>query len=81
MAIPAIGNGRPKLVSSAHELKGAMSHVVEVEWAKFSHFFFFLQIGPLKKKKVPHLTDLNCRLGYVDARFKHENAVIFEIRC
>ena len=42
MAIPAIGNGRPKLdfiTFSAHELKGVVSRVVEVEWAKFTHFF------------------------------------------
>ena len=39
MAIPAIGNGRPKK-PSARELKGAVSRgVVEVEWAKFTRFF------------------------------------------
>ena len=35
MAIPAIGNGRPKQ-PSARELKGVVSRVVEVEWAKFT---------------------------------------------
>ena len=38
MAIPAIGNGRPKQ-PSARELKGVVSLVVEVEWAKFTSFF------------------------------------------
>ena len=59
-------------------LKGAVSRVVKVEWEKFTHFFLrdraFFQ-------KVPHLTDLNHRLVHVDARFKRENAVVFEIRC
>ena len=39
MAIPAIGNGRPKQ-PSARELKEAVFRVVEVEWAKFTRFFF-----------------------------------------
>ena len=55
------------------------SHVVEVEWAKFIRFFFS-EIGPFFKE-VPHLTDLNCRLVYVDTCFKRENAIVFEIRC
>ena len=38
MDIPAIGNGRPKQ-PSARELKGAVSRVVEVEWAKFTIIF------------------------------------------
>ena len=37
--IPAIGNGRPKQ-PSARELKGAVSRVLEVEWAKFTLAFF-----------------------------------------
>ena len=63
---------------SAHELKGAVSRVVEIEWAKFTRFFLS-EIGPFFK--VPHLTGLNRRLVHVDARFKCENAVVFEIRC
>ena len=40
MAIPAIDNGCPILVTaSACELKGAVSRVVEVEWGKFTRFF------------------------------------------
>ena len=41
--------------------------------------FFPSEIGPFCKK-VPHLTDLNRHLVHVDARFKRENAVVFEIR-
>ena len=51
----------------------------EVESAKFTHFFFS-EIGPFLKK-VPHLTDLKRRVVHVDAHFKGENAVVFEIRC
>ena len=51
MAIPAIGKGRPVVLSkfhnaSAFELKGAVSRVVEVEWAKFTCFVFLSKIGP-----------------------------------
>ena len=49
--------------------------VVEVEWAKFTRFFFPSDIGPFFKK-VPHLTDLNRHLVHVDTRFNCENAVI-----
>ena len=42
---------------------------------KVYSFFFSSDIGPFLKK-VPHLTDLNCRLVHVDTRFKCENAVI-----
>ena len=52
---------------------------MEVEWAKFTRFFFS-EIGPFLKK-VPHLTDLKRRVVHVDSRFKGENAVVFEIRC
>ena len=38
--------------------------------------FFFISEGPFIKK-VPLLTDLNCRLVHVDAHFKRENAVVF----
>ena len=34
----AISNGHPKLITSARELKGAVSRVVEVEWANFTHY-------------------------------------------
>ena len=37
----------------------------------------FYEIGPFFKK-VPHLTDLKSRVVHVDARFKGENAVVFE---
>ena len=38
-------------------------------------FFFSLpEDRTVKKKKAPHLTDLNCRLVHVDARFKRENS-------
>ena len=52
MAIPAIGNGRPVSfkTASARELIRAVSHVVEVEWAKFT-LFSFSELGPFKKKK------------------------------
>ena len=43
---------------------------MEVEWAKFTRFFFS-EIGPFKKK-VPHLMDLKRRVVHVDARFKGE---------
>ena len=49
---------------------------MEVEWAKFT-CFFFSEIGPFFKK-VPHLTDLKRHVVHVEARFKGENAVIFE---
>ena len=42
--------------------------------------FFFSEIGPFFKK-VPHLTDLKRHVVHVEARFKGENAVVFEIRC
>ena len=47
MAIPAIGNSScHKLVTaSARELKGVVSRVVEVEWAKFT-LLFSSEIGP-----------------------------------
>ena len=47
MVIPAIGNGRPKF--SACELKGAVSRVVEVEWAKFTRIFS-PRLGRFSKK-------------------------------
>ena len=43
------------ITASAHELKGAVSRVVEVEWAKFT-LFFSSEIGPFFKK-VPHLNE------------------------
>ena len=47
-----------------------------------SLFFFLSEIGPFFVfLKAPHLMDLNSRLVHVDARFKRENAAIFEIRC
>ena len=77
MAIPAIGNGHPKLdfiTASARELKRAVSHVVELEWEKLTRFFFPSEKGP---KEAPHLTDLNHRLVHVDAHFKCESAAVF----
>ena len=43
-------------------------------------YSFFSEIGPFFKK-VPHLKDLKSHVFHVDARFKGENAVVFEIRC
>ena len=44
-------------------------------------FFFLRDRAVFFFKKVPHLTDLKSRVVHVDARFKGENAVVFEIRC
>ena len=76
--IPEIGNGRPKLdfiTALARKLKGVVSRVVEVEWAKFT--LYFLRDRAVLKKIVPHLTDLNSRLVHVNAHFKRENAAVF----
>ena len=65
IAIPAIGNGCPKLVTaSARELKEAVSRVAEVEWAKYTLFFFL-------RDRVIFLN------VHIDSHFKRENAAVF----
>ena len=59
-----------------------MSRVVEVEWKNLLVFFGGGGGGGGGAfKKMPHLTDLKSSLVHVDARFKHENAAVFKIRC
>ena len=76
MAILAIGNSGPNLPLQHVSLKGTVFCVIEVEWAKFTRFFFLRYRAVFQT--VPHLTDLNRRLVHIDTCFKCENAIIFK---
>ena len=52
------------------KLKGAVSHVVEVEWMKYT--LIFLREGPFFFNTSTTFNDLNRHLVHVEACFKHE---------